>query len=120
MLEHCAGLVELTLYLQGLLRSLMTILKNTILNSFTDADSEQITHEKKKLIKIKSDKQRVIIQKQYKAQERTSFLPRRTQNIKTLHEIKLSQRKLKQHYKINIPLMSMTKPEPGFSHPPGF
>lgn len=40
--------------------------------------------------------------------------------LKPLHEIKLSQRKLKQHYKINIPLMSMTKPEPGFSHPPGF
>lgn len=52
VLEHCAGLVELTLYLQGLLQSLMTILKNTILNSFTDADSElQITHEKKKAYK---------------------------------------------------------------------
>jgi len=37
-----------------------------------------------------------------------------------LKKMKLSQTRFKQHYKNNIPLMLMTKTEPGSSYPSGF
>ena len=72
-------------------------------------------------MKIKSDKLYMHISNKFKNNIK-GLAPYQGEHkiLAPLHKMKLSQTRFKQHYKDNIPLMLITKTEPGSSHPPGF
>lgn len=103
----------------ALLQSFTTSPKKTF--SFFIEAEWQITQGKKSLWKSKVIKCICIwVINSETLRKRTISLPRRTQNLAPLHKIKLSQTRFKQHYKDNMPLMLMTKTEPGSTYSPGF